>query len=266
MQSIIIATDMSAAAHNATLYAIQAAQITQSNIILFHLYKVPSHVANSRIGTKGIDEMAERMMQRLEAYAEELSKTYKIKINTILRMGSFLETIQNLASEYKSSMLVLGMPKKTFEQDLLGNTTTSAIYSLKIPILSVPETASFYGIKKILYACDLTRGIHAKVLETVKQYATVFQASIEVLYVGDAIKGIKGKTVVNDAFQDIDYVYKNVQSDSVIQTIKKEVDDLQADILIMTPHKYGFWSSILHRSKTRAMASKGNTPLLSLAY
>lgn len=51
-------------------------------------------------------------------------------------------------------MLILGMPKKSFEQDMLGNTTTSAIYNLKFPILTIPAHATYKGIKHILYAAD----------------------------------------------------------------------------------------------------------------
>jgi len=114
MQTIIIATDLSPAANNATLYAVKAAQITKEKIILFHLYKVPPHVANSLVGTKAIDEMAERMKSKMQFLAESLISEFGVQIEVVVRLGEMMEVTQQMMDEYQSTMLVVGMPKKTF--------------------------------------------------------------------------------------------------------------------------------------------------------
>jgi len=158
------------------------------------------------------------------------------------------------------------MPKKTFEQDLMGNTTTAAIYRFKFPILAVPESASFIGIREILYAFDLAKGVNALILRRVKEYAMLFNAKVKVIYVGDAEKSIKEEQTLKRELEGIEYEYKNVQSDSVIKAIKEEAVAISADVLIMTPHKYSFWASILHQSRTKTMLSHGKIPLLSIGY
>jgi len=50
----------------------------------------------------------------------------------------------------------------------------------------------------------------------------------------------------------------------VLKVIEEEVIHMNADLLIMVPQKYGFLESIIHRSKTRVMASNNNVPLLSI--
>lgn len=266
MQTIIVATDLSPEADNATLYAINAAKITGSKIVLFHLYKVSSHVAHSLANTHEIDKMVWRMQQQMATYANIINREHKVLIEIVVRMGDFLEVVEQVAAQYESTLLVLGMPQKTFEQDLLGNTTTSAIYKLKIPILAVPEAASFKGIHKILYACDINRGVYATVLNTIKEYAGHYNAEVQVLYVGDVVKSLEHEEQLKKGLEGIHYYYKNVRSESVVKAIQDEAELIQADLLIMMPQKYGFWSSILHRSKTRAMASNGKIPLLSLNY
>jgi len=266
MQTIIIATDLSPAANNATLYAVKAAQITKEKIILFHLYKVPPHVANSLVGTKAIDEMAERMKSKMQFLAESLISEFGVQIEVVVRLGEMMEVTQQMMDEYQSTMLVVGMPKKTFEQDLMGNTTTAAIYRFKFPILAVPESASFIGIREILYAFDLAKGVNALILRRVKEYAMLFNAKVKVIYVGDAEKSIKEEQTLKRELEGIEYEYKNVQSDSVIKAIKEEAVAISADVLIMTPHKYSFWASILHQSRTKTMLSHGKIPLLSIGY
>lgn len=266
MQSIIVATDFSETANNAFQYAIDAAKVVNGKIVLFHLYQISTHASHSLITAQGLDFLAHKKKDEVMQYAADMASLNGIEIEVAIRMGDFLDELEQVAAQYKSTILVLGMPKKSFEQDLLGNTTTAAIYKLRFPVLAIPESARFTSISRIMYACDLTRGIHTKVLEVVKEYAQMFKAEVLVFYVGEAIKKAETITGIDKALDGISYTYKNVFSESVVNAIQQEAESIKADILIMTPYKYGFWSSLLHRSKTRAMASNGKIPLLSLAY
>ena len=67
-----------------------------------------------------------------------------------------------------------------------------------------------------------------------------------------------------DGLQGTNYYYKNVASNVIIEAIQDEITQINADLLIMVPHKYGFWDSLVHISKTRKMASRSEIPLLSL--
>jgi len=62
----------------------------------------------------------------------------------------------------------------------------------------------------------------------------------------------------------IQYFYKNVESSAIIKEIKNEILSYQPDVIIMVPNRYGFWASVVHRSKTRMMAAGLDVPLLSI--
>lgn len=84
----------------------------------------------------------------------------------------------------------------------------------------------------------------------------------------DEIREEQGKILLNSSiekkFEDVKYIYKNVRSNAVIDEIKKEIKNFEADILVMAPQKYGFWDSLVHKSKTRIMAAGLDIPLLSI--
>ncbi|HEY8404260.1 MAG TPA: universal stress protein [Flavobacteriales bacterium] len=265
MKTLVVATDMSPAANNAALYAAKAAQITRHHLVLFHLYKVPHHVSNSLIGTKGIDEMVEFTRRKLEHYAKELADMYQVTIDVDVRMGEMMEVIPQVMEQYDAEMLVMGMPKLTFEQALLGNTTRAAMQRFQFPIFIIPEGAGFQGIKRILYACDLSKGVDKRILHQVKHYARLFNAELQVIYVGDPERSIKEEQTLKREMEDLPYTYKNVQSESVTRALQEEALNIHADVIIMTPHKSGFWASVLGQSKTKAMLSQGTIPLLSIA-
>ena len=75
---------------------------------------------------------------------------------------------------------------------------------------------------------------------------------------------IETPSILNKELEDVTHFYKNVKSNSVIESIESEIKKSNSDLLVMMPKKYGFWESIVHKSKTRVMASGQNIPLLSI--
>ncbi|AFD05870.1 universal stress protein [Solitalea canadensis] len=267
MKRIIVATDFSAEAENATLYAINIAKKQGYELIIFSLYNLSIHALNARASTITMQDLLAIKRGRLEALMANLNKTHHIQTIPHFATGDFYEEINRCIEIYDADLLVMGMAKKSFEQDLLGNTTTSAIHKLKIPILSIPLEVKYQGIKHILFACDTANGMPNKALEGIMSFASTCGATVEIFNVMEKADAIKEKADLYDfdtITKDVIYYYRNIESTEVIKAIKQEVLDTSTDLLVMVPQKHGFWDSLMHRSKTRAMASGNNIPLLSI--
>lgn len=262
MKTILVASDFSEEAQNATEYAIAAAKYGKAKIIIFHLHVISVHAVNARLSFEAIQQSLEAMREKVEQRVERLSKAHQIILGTDWAMGDFHEEIQKAIDRHHADILVMGMHGKSLEQDLLGSTTTAAINKLDIPILAVPLGAKFHGIKKILFAFDVEKGVEKCIMEKVKMLSKVFDAEVELFHVGQNL-GRRAATMAKE-LEDITYYYKNVESDGVIQAIRKEIQAVRADLLVMVPYSYGFWGSMVHRSKTRMMATGLDVPLLSL--
>jgi nucleotide-binding universal stress UspA family protein len=271
MKKIIVATDYSAEAENAARYAASAASEQGYELILFNVRDISIHALNAGLSAKAVDDALEIYHKNITDAAHELSTTYKVPVIPYLATGNFYDELITCINKYAADGLVMGMAGKSFEQDMLGNTTTSAIHRLQIPILAVPLAAKFRGIKKVLFACDLKRGVHDTVLENIRSVAEDFGAGVEVFYVDSTVAALQevnepATTNIGEALSGTSYYYKNIQSQKIVRAIQDEIEATQPDLLIMAPYKYGFWDSIVHRSKTRMMASRSNIPLLSLPY
>lgn len=271
MKTIIVATDFSAGAENATIYACNFAAQTGSKIILFHLYEISIHALNARVNPSAIDEMLSHRKNKLTKKAAELADLYKINVLVNLSMGDFQEELQHAIDDHQADIVVMGMAEKSMEQDLLGNTTTAAVHSLKFPVLAIPVNAVYNGLKNILFACDITRGVHKILLEQVRNILLNFGATIEIFHVRAAINRLENNPqeittmqTFGEGLDGTNYFYKTVESNKVVAAIQEEIVKVSADLLIMVPYRHGFWGSLVHRSKTRIMASGGNVPLLSL--
>ncbi|WP_246296975.1 universal stress protein [Flavobacterium inviolabile] len=269
--TIIAATNFSAIAENAVLYAAGLAKTVGAKLLLFNSFSLPVHSANSHITSDGIQKQIDNTTNKLKRQAETLAQQFGIE-TTVFCSYSFLEEqLVLLLKETNAQLLVMGMAERSLEQTLIGNSTTSAIKNINIPILAVPLKAHFEAARKILFACDTFKEVPLKKLSWLWEATKLIDGEIEVFNVTEKIDSLKAsdapalaKNIAESEFQDVRYLYKSVRSNAVIAEIEKEIRNFDADILVMIPQKYGFWDSLIHRSKTGIMASGLNIPLLSL--
>lgn len=272
MKTLIVATDFSEEAENALEYAGASAKEIGAKVIIFNSFSIPIHTANSILPATAIDNLAAQNKLLLKERASRLSVKYCIEVG--FESGLLVEVsdeLNRLFAKYDGSIVVMGMAPSSIAQDLFGNTTTSAIMKLAFPVLSIPPGAAFKKVKKILFACDVMRGVQKEILDRIKNIATAMNAEIEIFHVQDKVKQLRENDdqqdetdKIEEALAGVTYYYKDVSSGAVVREIENEIKNFNADLLIMIPQKYGFWESLVHRSKTRIMASNCNIPLLSI--
>jgi nucleotide-binding universal stress UspA family protein len=268
MSTILVATNFSKASENAVLYSASVAKLFNTKLVIFNSFKLPVHASNTLLSAVSIDGLIEKESNRLKEIALDLSKKFSIEVEYICKYINLEEEIDRLMKLYDSPFLVMGMSSKSMEQNLLGNPTTTLISMKKFPVLAIPINAKFNGIQKILFACDLMQDIPLKTLAKLRRVVTRLKSEITVFYVDKKIDELKlnAKSLdnIDKELEGVTYLYKNISSNTVIEEIEKEIKKSNAELLVMVPKKYGFWESIIHKSKTRVMASGLNIPLLSI--
>ncbi|MDQ6530975.1 universal stress protein [Flavobacterium sp. LHD-85] len=268
LHTILAATDFSVIATNAVTYACGLAKATGSKLILLHAFSLSVHSSNSRISSQGMQQELDLITKRLKNLGSDLSKLYEIEVDIFCAYLPLEEELFMLIEAHKPELVVMGMAEKSLEQDLLGNSTTSVIKNIIIPVLAVPQNARFNNAKKILFAFDNFSLSSAERVSWFTRMAENLNAEVEFFSVDERVvemlrKPNKIETIEELGFE-AKFVYKNLDSSTVLSEIKKEIRNYNADILVMMPQKYGFWDSMIHISKTRSMATGLDIPLLSL--
>lgn len=270
MKTYIAATDFSQEAENALEYCCSLAAMTNARVVIFNSFHLPLHTANAILSAGAINDLENINRKLLVRTSEDLARKHHISVDYKLDyMEDVSLQLENLFEEEKAEIIVMGMASKSLAQDIFGNTTTSAIMKMKYPVLAVPAEVKFKPLKKILFACDKAEKIPHRVLERIKLFAQALKAEIEIFHVEDGLENAEEEVLnlhpnLKENFSSIPHTYKNLQAKEIISAIENEAARTKADLLIMLPQKYGFWESLLHRSKTRMMASGAGLPLLSI--
>lgn len=269
--TIIAATNFSSIANNAITYAAGLAKATDAKLILFNSFSLSVHSANSLITAESMQKQMDKAALRLQTLSSEIADLFKISVESICSYSFLEDELPSIITQTNANLVVMGMAERSLEQDLMGNSTTAVIKNLNIPVLAVPQNARFLNAKKILYACDTLSLSSIKRFTWIRRVIGNLGSEIEFFSVDeklDEIKEEQGKVLLNSSiekeFEDVKYIYKNVRSNAVINEIRKEIKNFEADILVMVPQKYGFWDSLVHKSKTRIMAAGLDIPLLSI--
>lgn len=270
MKSLIVATDFSNEAENAAEYACAAAKFWKTNVVLFNSFSIPLHISHARLSAAVFNELLQKNKAMLEERGRELSTKYGVEVITESGFVQLREELGSLFEKYNARMVIMGTKSESLGQELFGNTTTTNLLRLDFPVLAIPHGSVYRPIKKVLYACDVLRGINIRILQEIKEIASMLGAEVEIFHVRKQIQQINTSghafelSAIDTSLTGIEHSFKDAVSDTVISAIKEEINEIGADLLIMVPQRYGFWQSMMHRSKTRIMASESEIPLLSI--
>lgn len=269
MKTIIVCTDFSQEAENATHYAASVAKENKYRIILFNLQTISIHALNAQASADFFYTQTLKNQKKLEDKATELKTLYTIDTGHHLASGNFIEELEKCIQLHECDFIVMGMAEKTLEQKLLGNSVTRAIHRIKKPILIVPAHIEYTGIRKILFAYDTHKSMTWSAMNDIYYFINEFNAEVEVFNVSERLEDFA--EVIHDIdlnsgydLDDIKYSFKMIQSIEVIKAIEEEIRLTGPDLLTMVPYKYNLVESLFHRSKTAIMAYKNKIPLLSI--
>ncbi|WP_242920120.1 universal stress protein [Pontibacter liquoris] len=147
MKNLLVATDFSASAHNAAVYAAALARYAGSRIILVHVYAI-------RLLPEDQEELLQKeppevaLQKKMDQLARELHKEYGVSVTRLLRPGFAADEIPALARRVKAEVVVLGT--RCCPHTAVGE-TTAAILGSGIGVLCVPERATFRPRSGVTY-------------------------------------------------------------------------------------------------------------------
>ena len=274
METIIVATDYSKTADNAVAYAIALAQKFQMKLILFNTYHVPFPATELPVEGDEINYLISVNQEKLEKEALEIAQKNQVVTESVASHGLMVDELKKLVVKKHADLVVMGMRGNSIDRKLFGSLTTTTLREANFPVLVIPEKAYFRRIKRILFACDFNSITLGTRLNLLRDLATGFKSSIEVLQV------VKEEALVSKESYDMEdpevsfnlenllshikHTYRTIEDDNIVEGIEKGMQEYKADMLVMVPHRPSFWNMIFNPGNTRKMALRSEIPLLSL--
>lgn len=273
MKTLLVPTDFSDAARNASRYAIELAKAMNYNVLLLHVFNVPVLVNGDFSTTEMLDigQMERDETERLKEEADLLRGNSDVMIDYKAMSGFTVDEISVIEQHEKPDLIVMGLkPTGSISEYVFGSITTDVVKNTQTPVIIVPEATKFKPIDKIVFASDLKMECEMTMHEPLKDLLDSFNSTISILNVvkeqADKIgkdDGVSGRRI-EKYFENREHMYHFMENNDIIAGISEFIVTSDIDMITMIPQKHNLIERLFKESNTQKMAFQVDIPLLTL--
>jgi len=269
METILIATDFSSAARNATRYGFALSKALNAKVILFTAYQLPSTHPESMVYLPAND-LEKSSYQQLATEAETFDSHATVALETQCRQGPVGDAIMSVAAENKISYIVIGMKRTGKElRKYFGSTVTSLTKKSSIPLIVVPQEAGYSVPKTIAFASDFNDETNIHILEPLKKIAVIFNSAVSVVRVikksmNEATERLMKSEKLDWFLACLNHSFEYLKDDNVAKALNNFVKEHAIDLVAVIPHEHSLTERIFNRSVTKDLIFHTHVPLLIL--
>lgn len=268
METIIVATDFSASSINALNYAAAFARAYHFNILLVRIYTIPATYTAEGLGVVTINDALESDKEALGSELARIKREFpEPGIEARMVVGGFLEVLKELKNELNPPMLLMGAIGEYAELSMWDENWINALIDISCPVLVIPRHNAFSPIRNIALANDYKKACLPYQAESIKYLLKITGATLHVVHVTTDVRPPaenENAATLKEIFKEVQPHYHVAVSRNIIRGISDFVDQHHIDILIVTPHKYGIWDRLFHRSYTKQLARLNHLPVMAI--
>ena len=274
MNKILCPVDFSDTSLNAIEFAVEIGKKFHSTVTLVHVFTESDFnkiVGEASIG-RSFKELLGMATTKLKKLADQINEDYKpdglLNCDYRMELGELTDRILDMITEGQYDLIVMGTTGISRVQGVFfGSNTEDVIEKAKVPVLCVPNSASYSGFNKIVYASDFMKEDRMAIQEVIS-FATLFDARISVLHINlrddeenynEFIEELKSFI----QYKKINFVNKRFKDDIGLG-IEEFMQDENSDLLVVYKKHRGFLGSMFHKSLTKTLSYSTDKPFLVL--
>ncbi len=272
MNTILVPTDFSEVARNASIYATEFAKALNSRILLYHAYHLPvvptaDAPAPAMIDTEELENDNMRLLRKEASY---LSTHSGVQIDCLATEGFAVDEIIAIEAEHKPDLIIMGITTAgPLAEFVFGSIATDVMSKTHTPVIIVPENAHYKKVERIVFASDYKMEADSDELATLKHIIKNFNAKLYILNVEKQKEDIEVDKAllmmkIENYFDDIEHTHHLPIDNDLIHGLNTFIDVHEIDLIAMIPHKHNFLARMFHESSTKKMAFHTRIPLLTL--
>jgi len=277
MKKILVPTDFSKCASNATNFAAQSAVILPAELTLLHSIEMTGNSYSDYLGVN--KEFKQSMLndieEKLSILKETVGKSGTVPVDTLVSTDALQEAITKASEEKKFDFIIMGTQGASGAEKLWGSTTAATIGKSTIPVLAIPADYTWKKPQKILLMTNHFEKDPA-ILDFIFELTDLYMANIQVAVFTDEDDHKAGiflehrerisgygeflKNLYNEETLTSEHIY----GENFEETLQRFIQEKQIDMLVMVTYQTKFWKRIFNPSKTKQMSYQTKIPLMAI--
>jgi nucleotide-binding universal stress UspA family protein len=269
METILIATDFSPAAHNATLYAVELAEHLGARVIICNAYQAIISTTDMVVAVtdKEVREMSEANLLKER---RSLMVPPNVSLETIAEEGWACGAILSVAKKTNAKWIIAGIKGSGIQgRRFFGSTVTELSRRSTLPLILVPENYSFKAPETLALASDINDETDITILEPLHEFGEKLHCKMYVVRVikkgmDDVVEMLLRPTVLKWRYKDLKPTYEFEVDNNVARAMNKFVKEHNVDMVVMIKQDHTFLERLFTKSNTKEMTFKSEVPLIIL--
>ncbi|MGO1597696.1 MAG: universal stress protein [Sphingobacterium sp.] len=271
-KTIIVPTDFSQNAEMASWYACQLADVRGYNIHLLHCYTVNSVGGNDPAAVNEkptilADEQIQNLRQNL------LLKYPGLHITSECTRGLIIDKLSDLSNSGEFALIIMGASGASQSKSLYWGSATIAVASKSaVPVIVVPNGTFNFDVNKVA----LLTNFKAAELDTLREFQNLLGTpeAVTIVHVfkedqrpliTDTIDSwaynIREMGTINSVNAVAEPIHEeDEQLDTVPEVVSKTIDELQPDLILITPSRKTFFQRLFKPSVSKAITLELQKP------
>jgi nucleotide-binding universal stress UspA family protein len=272
MKTILVPTDFSDNAANALYYAAALAAHTSSRLVLLHaIARDVIELPGNPFGLKADPRLEAYYLGRLETLADKVrvKNGVPLQVDTRCVHGPIHDHLNSVARDQAADLVVMGTKGAgNLLRRFMGTNTAKYLKQAHCPVLAIPVSAHYQGIKRIGYAADFESSDTA-FLKQLFSFTQALDAEVYIFNIRsedqlDLVEDSQILRQIKANFPDNHYSIAQLKAKSVMAGIQAFTKECQVDMLALSVHKPDLLERIFHTSVSKALAFHSTLPLLAL--
>ena len=276
MKNVLLPTDFSENAWNATKYAIE---LFKDEECVFHLLNTYTPaIASSRFMATSLSNVQEGSMRNssergLEEILGNIKKNFNFPKHSYKTISSFsllVDEIKDIVENSGIDLIVTGTKGASgIDEVFMGSNTVRIIKSVKnCPVLAIPQHFQYTSPTEIAFATDFNRFYSLSELQPMIDLAKTFKAAIRIVHVQYEIKALSEIQMFNlnmlrKYLNEVEhYVHTVSELNSVSKTLEVFTKELDIHLLAMLNYQHSYMEKMTREPVVKRMAFHTQIPLL----
>ncbi|MFS4418142.1 universal stress protein [Maribacter sp. 2307ULW6-5] len=274
MKNILIPTDFSENAWNATVYAMHFLAKQRCTIYFLHTYTPAFYRLDYALGGTSQsalpDPGADSAQAKLEATLAKVKALFPNaphQLETLSAFNTLTDEIGEMVRKKNIDLIVMGTQGATgAKRVFLGSNTVFVLRKATVPVLAVPNDHVFVTPKNILFPSDFQEHHSPEEVGIVQDTAQMFGAAITLLHIWEVValnsEQKRNKEHLLGLLKNTAFEQWKVQGKKFPEAVLEYVETNQVDLLVMMNRNHSFFERVLLRQSIDQIGFQVQVPFL----
>ncbi len=276
-KQILIPTDFSDNAYNATEYAFQLFENQECDFYIIHSYYLAGFSKKNMLIPEPDKEQYEKVKESSARNIENLEAKIKAKYNNpkhdivfISAFGNLLEVLKENVEKYSIDLVIMGTRGKSEESDIAyGRNSVVVMEKIRsCPVMAIPANVLITEPKEIVFAASYKWEYREKEMRVFVDFCKEINASVKVLHVGKD-ENLSEKQKINkrrleEFLAPLNFSFHWNEKEEVREALLKFIETKNSDMIVFVNRKHWFFGGVFSNPLVKNLGIHSTVPILAL--